>query len=71
MKPAFQLMAMYRKPFSKQNYGHQGSILGGHSCNARLVRISEVPAFNADLDYRYTGLSDLLLVAGGLALEPP
>ncbi len=38
------LIETFKKPINTQNYGHQGSILGGLSCSAELVgRIDEEP----------------------------
>ncbi len=35
-KSGFLLIETFRKRFNPQNYGHQGSILGGLSCSAEL-----------------------------------
>jgi hypothetical protein len=43
-KNGFLLIETFKKPINTQNYGHQGSILGGLSCSAELVgRIDEEP----------------------------
>ncbi len=39
-KNDFLLIEVFRKLFNSQNYGHQGSILGGHLLFVRSVRIS-------------------------------
>jgi hypothetical protein len=57
--------------FRKTKLWPPGFVPWWHSCNAWLVRISEIPVFNADLDYRYTGFSAALLVADGFVLELP
>jgi hypothetical protein len=41
-KNGFLLIEVFRKLFNPQNYGHQGTILGGLSCIAGVLRISRL-----------------------------
>jgi hypothetical protein len=36
------LIETFRKPTNPHDYGHQGTILGGHFYNAESVRISQI-----------------------------